>query len=176
VATVRDLGHDALTRAVAENLYKLMAYKDEYEVARLYADGQFAADLGKTFKGGRIKVWLAPPILARKGPDGRPRKMAFGGWMLKYGFPALAKLKGLRGGAFDIFGASDERRTERRLIAQYEAGLDRIVAELTPDRLVLAVEIAGIPDQIRGYGHVKDAATAGARAIETKLWDRWVAA
>ena len=173
IAAVRAAGRDALTRAAAINLYKLMAYKDEYEVARLYADGGFAADVGETFKGGRLKVWLAPPLIARRGPDGRPRKMAFGGWMLKYGFPVLAKLKGLRGGAFDLFGTSDERRTERKLIAKYEADLDRIVAELTPARADLALQIAAVPDQIRGYGHVKDAAVAAAGVIEAKLWDRW---
>ena len=87
-----------LTRAAAVNLYKLMAYKDEYEVARLYTDGRFATALAGTFKGGKTKVWLAPPLLAPKGPDGKPKKIAFGGWILDVGFPVLAKLKGLRGG------------------------------------------------------------------------------
>jgi indolepyruvate ferredoxin oxidoreductase len=177
VATVRaaeaPLGATALTRAVAVNLYKLMAYKDEYEVARLYADGRFAGELGKTFTGGEAKVWLAPPFLAPKDRRGHPRKIAFGGWMLKYGFPVLAKLKGLRGGPFDLFGASAERKMERALIADYEASLDRLVAGLTPERLPLAVKIAEVPAEIRGFGHVKDAAVKTAKKTEAALWARW---
>jgi indolepyruvate ferredoxin oxidoreductase len=167
------LGGEALTRAAAVNLYKLMAYKDEYEVARLYADGRFAGELGQTFTGGAAKVWLAPPILAPKDKDGRPRKMAFGGWMLKYGFPALAKLKGLRGGPFDLFGASPERRMERSLIADYEATLDRLSAGLTAERLPRAVKIAQVPGEIRGFGHVKEAAVEKARKMEAALWAKW---
>src|SRR6185503_16350325 len=90
-------GTEALTRAAAISLYKLMAYKDEYEVARLYSDGRFAKYRAETFKGGKAKVWLSPPLLARKGPDGKPVKMAFSPWMLDLAFPTLAKLKGLRG-------------------------------------------------------------------------------
>jgi indolepyruvate ferredoxin oxidoreductase len=177
VAAVRaaeaPLGGMALTRAAAVNLYKLMAYKDEYEVARLYADGRFADELGKTFTGGKAKVWLAPPILAPKDRHGHPRKMAFGGWMLKYGFPVLARLKGLRGGPLDLFGASAERRMERALIAGYEASLDRLIAGLTPERLLLAVKIAQLPAEIRGFGHVKDAAVKTAKKTEAALWARW---
>ncbi|HEX3701218.1 MAG TPA: indolepyruvate ferredoxin oxidoreductase family protein, partial [Phenylobacterium sp.] len=98
------LGSDALTRTVAVNLYKLMAYKDEYEVARLFTDGRFAAYRAGTFKGGKTKLWLSPPVLAPKGPDGKPRKLAFGGWMLDAAFPVLARLKGLRGTPLDLFG------------------------------------------------------------------------
>jgi indolepyruvate ferredoxin oxidoreductase len=166
-------GSEALTRAVATNLYKLMAYKDEYEVARLYADGRFAAEKAKTFKGGRAKVWLAPPILGPKDDKGRPRKIAFGGWMLDYGFPVLAKLKGLRGTSLDLFGYSEERRMERKLIADYEAGLDRLLGGLTPARLPLAIQLAQVPQQIRGFGHVKDASVAVAKAEEGKLWKAW---
>ena len=166
-------GGDFLTRAVATNLYKLMAYKDEYEVARLYADGRFAGELGQTFSGGKVKVWLAPPLLAPKDRNGKPRKIAFGGWLLTYGFPTLAKLKGLRGGPFDLFGAGEERRTERALITAYEATLDRLCAGLTPDRLPLALRIAAIPADIRGYGHVKDAAIKAAKAAEAALWAKW---
>ncbi len=167
------LGGETLTRAVAVNLYKLMAYKDEYEVARLYADGSFASDLDRTLKGGTLKVWLAPPLLTGKGRDGRPRKMAFGGWMLKRGFPLLARLKGLRGGPLDVFGASEERRMERDLIARYEASLDRIAAELTPARLAVAVQIASIPDQIRGYGPVKAVAAKAVEEVRSSLWAKW---
>jgi len=167
------LGGEALTRAAAIHLYRLMAYKDEYEVARLYVDGRFKTELAHTFAGGKMKVWLAPPVLAPKGHDGKPRKIAFGGWMLRYGFPLLAKLKGLRGGPFDLFGATAERRTERALIAGYEATLDRLAAGLTADRLSQAVKIAQVPGEIRGFGHVKDAAIATARATEAALWAKW---
>ena len=111
--------------------------------------------------------------MAGKGKDGRPRKMAFGGWMLTAGFPVLAKLKGLRGGPLDLFGASEERRMERGLIADYEAGLDRLVAGLTAERLPLAVKIAAAPDAIRGYGFVKEGAVKTAKAAEAGLWRAW---
>jgi indolepyruvate ferredoxin oxidoreductase len=166
-------GSEALTRAVAVNLYKLMAYKDEYEVARLYSDGRFQAYRNGTFKGGKAKVWLAPPLIARKGPDGRPKKIAFGGWMLDAAFPAMARMKGLRGTALDIFGYTAERKMERGLIADYEAGLRKLVAGLTPERLETATRIAAIPQKIRGYGHVKDASVGPAKAEEKALWGRW---
>jgi indolepyruvate ferredoxin oxidoreductase len=153
-----------------------MAYKDEYEVARLYADGRFAAWRAETFKGGRAKVLLAPPILAPRDAEGRPRKMAFGGWMLRWGFPALARLKGLRGTPFDVFGHSAERRAERALIAEYEADVARLLEDLTSGRLALAVQIASIPDQIRGFGHVKAASIKTAAAGRERLWDRWESA
>jgi len=162
-----------LTRAAAVNLYKLMAYKDEYEVARLYTDGRFAAELAGTFKGGKARVWLAPPIIGAKGPDGKPKKIAFGGWMLDYAFPLMAKMKGLRGGPFDIFGATEERQMERGLMADYEVTLDRLSAGLRPETAALAVKIAEIPQAIRGYGHVKDASVVTAKAAEAKLWEQW---
>jgi indolepyruvate ferredoxin oxidoreductase len=167
------LGGEALTRAVATSLYKLMAIKDEYEVARLYSDGRFAEQLGATFKGGKAKVLLAPPMLSGKDENGHLKKRAFGGWMLRWGFPTLAKLKGLRGGALDVFGHTEERKAERKLLADYEAGLDRLVAGLTAANLPLAVKIARVPDQIRGYGHVKDAAMATAKTEAAKLWAEW---
>ncbi|MBS0334744.1 MAG: indolepyruvate ferredoxin oxidoreductase family protein, partial [Proteobacteria bacterium] len=167
------LNSQALTRAVAVNLYKLMAYKDEYEVARLYTDGRFQAYRNETFKGGKARVWLSPPLLARKGPDGRPKKMAFGGWMLDAAFPVLAKLKGLRGGPLDVFGKTAERKMERGLIADYEAGLTKLVAGLSPERLDTAVRIAAIPQKIRGFGHIKEASVGPAKAEEKALWSRW---
>jgi indolepyruvate ferredoxin oxidoreductase len=167
------LGTDSLTRAVAVNLYKLMAYKDEYEVARLYTDGRFAAYRAGTFKGGKAKVWLSPPLLAPKDAEGRPKKIAFGGWMLDAAFPVLAKLKGLRGTPFDLFGYTPERKLERQLIAEYEAGLGRLLAGLTPERLATAVKIASVPQQIRGYGHIKDASVGPAKADEKRLWKEW---
>jgi indolepyruvate ferredoxin oxidoreductase len=177
IATVREaeakLGSGTLTRAAAINLFKLMAIKDEYEVARLYSDGRFAAALAKTFTGGKAKVLLAPPMLSPKDDKGQPRKLAFGPWMLRWGFPTLAKLKGLRGGPLDLFGASAERKAERRLLADYEATLDKLAAGLTTERLLLAAKIASVPDQIRGFGHVKDAAMAEAKAEEATLWAQW---
>jgi len=167
------LGGEALTRAVADNLHKLMAIKDEYEVARLYTDGRFAAYRAETFKSGKAKVWLSPPILAPKDSEGRPRKMAFGAWMLNAGFPILARLKGLRGTPLDVFGWSEERRTERRLLADYEAGLGLLVAGLTPERLPLAVKIAKVPQSIRGFGHVKAASIGPTKAEAAKLWGEW---
>jgi indolepyruvate ferredoxin oxidoreductase len=167
------LGSEALTRAVAISLYKLMAYKDEYEVARLHSDGRFAAYRAETFKGGKTKVWLAPPLLGRKGPDGKPMKMAFPGWMLDAVFPVLARLKGLRGSALDVFGMTGERRTERALITEYEAQVDRLAAGLTADRLPLAVKIAAFPQAIRGFGHVKEASLGPAKAEAKRLWKDW---
>ena len=167
------LNSEALTRAVAVNLYKLMAYKDEYEVARLYTDGRFQAYRNETFTGGKTKVWLAPPLIARKGPDGRPKKIAFGGWMLDAAFPLMARMKGLRGTGLDIFGYTDERKMERGLIKDYEAALARITSGLTPERLPTAIQIAAIPQKIRGYGHIKEASVAPAKAEEKALWGRW---
>jgi indolepyruvate ferredoxin oxidoreductase len=167
------LGATDLTRAVAVSLYKLMAYKDEYEVARLYSDGRFAAYRAETFKGGKAKVWLSPPLLARKGPDGKPRKMAFSPWMLDLVFPTLSKLKGLRGGPLDIFGLTAERKMERGLIREFEADVDRLAAGLTKDNHHLSVQIAQVPQSIRGYGHVKDASVGPARAQAKQLWKAW---
>lgn len=167
------LGSTDLTRAAAVSLYKLMAYKDEYEVARLYSDGRFADYRAQTFKGGKAKVWLAPPLLARRGPDGKPKKMAFSPWMLDLAFPTLAKLKGLRGGPLDVFGRTAERRMERGLIADFEADLDRLVAGLDADRHHIAVKLAQVPQQIRGFGHVKDASVGPAKAEAKRLWKEW---
>jgi indolepyruvate ferredoxin oxidoreductase len=167
------LGSEALTRAVAVNLYKLMAYKDEYEVARLYTDGRFAAYRGETFKGGKAKVWLSPPLLAPKGPDGRPKKIAFGGWMLDAAFPTLAKLKGLRGTPLDIFGYTAERKMERGLIRDYEAGVAKLLAGLSAERLPVSVQIASVPEAIRGFGHIKEASVKPAKAEEARLWKQW---
>jgi indolepyruvate ferredoxin oxidoreductase len=163
----------ALTRAVAVNLYKLMAYKDEYEVARLYTDGRFQAYRNETFRGGKTTVWLAPPLVARKGKDGRPQKIAFGGWMLDAAFPLMARMKGLRGTALDLFGYTAERRMERGLIKDYEATLARLTSGLTHERLATAIQIAAIPQKIRGYGHIKEASVGPAKAEEKALWGRW---
>ena len=163
----------AATRAAAHQLFRLMAIKDEYEVARLYTDGRFAKALGETLTGGAAKVWLSPPLLAPKDEAGKPRKMAFGAWTLTGLFPILARLKGLRGGPLDLFGASEERRQERRLLADYEAALDRLTAGLTPERANLAVEIARAPGSVRGFGHVKLKALQAFRPRFEELLARW---
>jgi indolepyruvate ferredoxin oxidoreductase len=159
-----------LTAAVARNLFKLMAYKDEYEVARLYTSGEFESKVKAQFTGDyRLSFHLAPPLFARKDPTtGLPRKMRFGPSMMQ-AFKLLAKLKGLRGTPFDIFGYSDERRTERQLIADYQAMLGDVLARLTPDNHATAVRLAAVPDQIRGFGHVKERNLAAAEKARTEL-------
>jgi indolepyruvate ferredoxin oxidoreductase len=168
-------GRCGLAEAIARNLFKLMAYKDEYEVARLYADGAFLRRVAEEFDGERLRFafHLAPPLLARRDPrTGVPRKITFGPWMLT-GFKLLMRLKFLRGTAFDPFGYSAERRLERKLIADYEATLDELFAKLDADNHHLAVAIAAIPEKIRGFGHVKERHLAAAKADETTLLDQF---
>jgi indolepyruvate ferredoxin oxidoreductase len=167
-------GKCGLAEAVARNLFKLMAYKDEYEVARLYSNGAFLRQAAAEFDGNlKFTFHLAPPLLARRDPaTGELRKMTFGPWMMRV-FGLLAKLKVLRGTAFDPFGRSEERRTERKLVADYEAALDEIVAKLTPDNHHLAVGIAAIPEKIRGFGHVKMRHLVTAKADEAVLIDQF---
>ncbi len=165
----------ALTEAVARNLFKLMAYKDEYEVARLYTDGHFARQVAATFEPGplRYEFHLAPPLLAKTDPTtGAPRKMTFGPWMME-AFRWLAKGRRLRGTAFDPFGYTHERRTERRLIAAYEALLDEIAGTLTAGNHALAVGLAAVPEKIRGYGHVKARHLEAAKREEADLLARY---
>ncbi|MGO4664651.1 indolepyruvate ferredoxin oxidoreductase family protein [Bosea sp. 2RAB26] len=172
-------GQSALAESVARYLFKLMAYKDEYEVARLYADGSFQKQVAATFEkdsasGERLRYefHLAPPLLAKVDPHtGLPRKMSFGPWMMK-AFGLLAKLKGLRGTAFDIFGRTEERRTERRLIAEYDALIGELVNRLTPENHALCVALTAIPEKIRGFGHVKERHLKQAKAEETDLLAR----
>ena len=172
-------GEQALAESAARHLFKLMAYKDEYEVARLYADGSFQRQVEATFEPTsasgaplRYEFNLAPPLLARTDPrTGAPRKISFGPWMMS-AFGLLAKLKGLRGRAFDIFGYTQERRTERRLIAECEALLAEIAGRLTPQNHALCVALAAIPDKIRGFGHVKARHLAAAKAEEAQLLAR----
>ncbi|HMA15667.1 MAG TPA: indolepyruvate ferredoxin oxidoreductase family protein, partial [Kiloniellaceae bacterium] len=166
----RTPGSSAFAEAVARYYFKLLAVKDEYEVARLYADPQFARSLKDQFEGGyRLSFHLAPPLVARRDPDsGHLQKREFGAWMLP-AFRVLAKLKGLRGTAFDIFGYSAERRMERRLIADYEAVIGELLAGLTADNHALAVELAAIPEKIRGFGHVREAHVEAAKACEADL-------
>ncbi|GGF78012.1 MFS transporter [Azorhizobium oxalatiphilum] len=163
-------GRTGLTEAVARYAYKLMAYKDEYEVARLFADGAFQRQVDAAFEGElRYEFHLAPPLFARLDPNtGEPRKIRFGPWMMK-AFGHLAKLKGLRGTPFDIFGYSHERRTERALIRDYERTLAELLEGLSRDTHATAVAIASIPEKIRGYGHVKERHLAAAKAEEAAL-------
>jgi indolepyruvate ferredoxin oxidoreductase len=167
----RDRGFgDELPRAVAINYAKLLAYKDEYEVARLYTDGRFEQQLRDQFDGDfKISFNLAPPLLGG-GTDalGRPRKRAFGAWMMPL-FRMLARLRGLRGTAFDIFGRSADRRLERELIAAYERDVDTALGALSPVTLDTAVELLSLPDRVRGYGPVKEKSAREAKLRHAQL-------
>jgi indolepyruvate ferredoxin oxidoreductase len=165
-----------LTRAVAAQLRKLMAYKDEYEVARLYTDGAFEKQLAEQFEGSpRLEFYMAPPALVRPkdgSPAAAPRKRRFGPWM----FPLLRVLahgRRLRGTALDPFGRTAERRLERSLIDDYETRIAELLAGLSTETLPVAVAIANVPASIRGYGHVKLASLAIARAREKELLNRF---
>ena len=170
----RARGFSGLTEAVARNLFALLAYKDEYEVARLYTDGAFVKKLQRQFEGSfTLQYHLAPPLLASRDPlTGEPRKRAFGPWMLQV-FKLLARLRGLRGTVFDIFGYTKERRMERRLIAEYEAILRELAVGLTPDNHALAIEIASLPAKMRGFGHVKQRNVESTKACEAELLGQW---
>ncbi|USG62653.1 indolepyruvate ferredoxin oxidoreductase family protein [Sneathiella marina] len=167
-------GSTALSGAVARYFYKLMAYKDEYEVARLYTDGVFSAKIKDQFEGDfKLKFHLAPPVFAKRHEEtGHLVKKEFGPWMLK-AFGVLAKLRFLRGTALDPFGKSHERKSERALIGEYEATLLELCETLSADNLLLAAEIAEVPEQIRGYGHVKEQHLAIARALREDLLSRY---
>jgi len=164
-----------LTEAVARSLFKLMAYKDEYEVGRLYTNGHFARQVASTFEGEnlRYEFHLAPPLFARKDKStGLPRKMRFGPWVLT-AFGVLARLKGLRGTALDLFGYSHERRTERQLIRDYEKLLDEILSKLDARNHAVAVGLADIPQKIRGFGHIKARNLEAAKKEEAALLARF---
>ncbi len=149
------LGKTTLTEAVARYLFKLMAYKDEYEVARLHTDTGFLNRVNAMFEGDfKLNYHLAPPLLASRNDKGELQKQQFGPWMLT-GFRLLAKLKGLRGTLFDVFGRTEERKMERALIAEYRASLEEVLLSLNAENHATAVEIARIPELIKGYGHVK---------------------
>ena len=168
-------GKSGLAEAVARYAFKLMAYKDEYEVARLYAEPSFLAQVKNEVAGDnlRLKFHLAPPLLARKDKvTGVAKKMTFGPWMLP-AFRVLAKFKFLRGTAFDVFGYSEERRTERKLVSDYEALLAEIVAKLNPENHAVAVGLANIPEKIRGFGHVKARHLLAAKADEAALLEQF---
>ncbi len=163
-----------LATAVARNYFKLLAYKDEYEVARMHASAEFRAQLLSSFEGPvRLSFHLAPPLFARRDPrTGIPRKVRVGPWMMG-AFKLLARLKFLRGTALDPFGFTTERRTERACIQQYEAQVRKILDGLSASRLATAIELAKIPDRIRGFGHVKQRNQQLAASAESTLWERW---
>ena len=167
------LGKTALTEAVARNLFKLMAYKDEYEVARLHTDPAFLEKIAAQFEGDfSLKVHLAPPMLAKKNERGELVKRPYGPFMFT-AFRWLAKFKGLRGTALDLFGRTGERRMERALIEQYRADVDTLVGGLNTERHALALDIARVPEQIKGFGHVKERNAKAAAARREALWARW---
>ncbi|WP_288730056.1 indolepyruvate ferredoxin oxidoreductase family protein [uncultured Pseudoxanthomonas sp.] len=171
--SARAPGSTALTEAVARYLFKLMAYKDEYEVARLYTSGEFQRQLEQQFEGDyTLQFHLAPPLLAKRNAKGELVKRAYGPWMLR-AFGVLARLKFLRGGVFDVFGRSAERRTERQLIEDYRRTVASLLDTLDAERLPLAVRIASLPEQIRGYGHIKERHLHAARAQEAQLLAQW---
>ena len=162
-----------LTEAVARSLFKLMAYKDEYEVARLHTESDFLKRVADQFDGSyQLRFHLAPPILGERDPQtGHLKKREFGPWMLGV-FRILAKLRRLRGTRFDIFARSEERRTERRLIGEYEAVIDEIVTRLAPANHAAAVELASLPLEIRGFGHIKEQNLSRIKAKQAGLLNR----
>jgi indolepyruvate ferredoxin oxidoreductase len=175
VATIRsketslnaENNHLKLTESVAKNLFKLMSYKDEYEVARLHSNGDFEKKIASMFEGDyKLNYHLAPPLIAKKNDKGELQKQQFGPWMLT-SFKLLSKLKGLRGTAFDIFGKTSERKMEQALIADYLDTMNLVSSKLNLDNhselLPMALELANIPDSIKGFGHVKEKSAATAR-------------
>jgi indolepyruvate ferredoxin oxidoreductase len=150
-------GRSGLAEAVAKSLYKLMAYKDEYEVGRLYSDGDFLKKLGAQFEGDyKLSFHLAPPLFADRDPTtGELKKREYGGWVMPM-FRVLAAMKHLRGGKFDVFGYTAERRMERRLIGEYQATVETLLATLDQNNHALALQIAALPETMRGFGHVKE--------------------
>ena len=162
-----------LTMAVAKSYSKLMAYKDEYEVARLYTDGRFIDKLKAQFEGNfSVKFNLAPPLLSRKDEHGHLIKAEYGSWVWR-AFGVLAKLKALRGTRLDLFGYSAERKRERALIDSYRDTILALLATLNADNHAVAVELASLPEKIRGFGHVKDAAMVVAHEEEQRLSVRY---
>ncbi|OPF64958.1 indolepyruvate ferredoxin oxidoreductase family protein [Hydrogenophaga sp. H7] len=167
------LGKTSLTEAVARYLFKLMAYKDEYEVARLHTDPAFRAQIAEQFEGDyRLQLHLAPPLFAKTNDKGELIKQTYGPWMLK-AMSVLARFKGLRGTALDVFGRTEERRTERELIVQYRADIEGLLAGLNADSHALVLEVARLPEQIRGFGHVKARHLAAVQTRREQLLAQW---
>ncbi|MGN5479297.1 DUF6537 domain-containing protein [Cupriavidus basilensis] len=167
------MGSTRLTEAVARSLFKLMAYKDEYEVARLHTGTAFRKQIESMFEGKvRLVHHLAPPLFAKKNDKGELVKGTYGPWM-RTAFGALARFKGLRGTAFDPFGYTAERKEERALIAEYRRGIEKLLPTLSAQNLELALEIARLPMDIRGYGHVKARNLAAVRTRRERLAAQW---
>jgi indolepyruvate ferredoxin oxidoreductase len=174
VEAARTPGKSGLADAVGRYLFKLMAYKDEYEVARLYADDSFTKQVSSELGGEHLRLYvhLAPPLLARADKlTGEPKKMTFGPWIFPM-FRLLAKCKFLRGTAFDPFGYTAERRREHALVREYEMMLEEVLARLNPDNHDVAVALAAIPEKIRGFGHVKTRHLKAAKAEEVALLEQ----
>jgi indolepyruvate ferredoxin oxidoreductase len=167
----------ALSEAVARVYAQLLAYKDEYEVARLYTDGSFRKQLESQFEGDyRVEYQLAPPLFARRDPEtGRLRKHGYGRWIVP-GFRLLAALRSLRGTPLDVFGYLPERRRERAWIARYESAIEELLANLRSDNLSLARDIAALPEGVRGFDVVKDRNAEGVEKRLTSLLERFRAA
>ena len=163
-------GRSGLAEAVAKSLYKLMAYKDEYEVGRLYSDGDFHKKLGAQFEGDyKLTFHLAPPLFADRDPTtGELKKREFGGWVMPL-FRLLASMKHLRGGKLDLFGYTAERRMERRLIGDYQATIETLLTTLDHNNHALALQIAALPEAMRGFGHVKEKNVKTAKDREATL-------
>ncbi len=162
-----------LTDAVARQYARLLAVKDEYEVARLYTDGEFARTLASQFERfDGVHFHMAPPLFARRGPDGKPRKIRIGKWLMPV-LKLMAGARAVRGSWIDPFGHTEERRIERQLARDYEATIIELLGSLNNDNRDLAVTIALVPERIRGYGHVKLANVASERAREKGLLERW---
>jgi indolepyruvate ferredoxin oxidoreductase len=163
-----------LAEAVARNYFRLLAYKDEYEVARLHSDPAFRSKIAAQFDGDyKLNFHLAPPLLSKTDPlTGHPKKKQYGPWMMT-AFSALSKLKGLRGTAFDVFGRTAERRMERQLIAEYEALIEELLARLDRDNHSVAVQLASLPDEIRGFGYIKEDNLGKARVRWSELLARF---
>ena len=173
VGKARHARGDKFAEAIARSYYKLLAYKDEYEVGRLYSDGRFKAAFEAQFSAGAIKVQLAPPFLGGiDAATGRPRKRSFGPWILT-AFGLLAKGKRLRGTALDPFGYTAERRSERADIAAFEADVEKLLAGVTDNNIGLAIAIAQLPMDVRGFGPVKQAARASVAERRDRLWSQW---
>ncbi|HSW20690.1 MAG TPA: indolepyruvate ferredoxin oxidoreductase family protein [Ramlibacter sp.] len=167
------LGKTSLAEAVARYLFKLMAYKDEYEVARLHTETGFQERIAAQFEGDyKVNYHLAPPLLARRNAKGELQKRKYGPAM-GLAFRALARLRGLRGTPFDPFGRTEERRSERELIEQYRRSIDEILLGLDSENHALALDVARVPEQIRGFGHVKERHLAPARARWSDLMGQW---
>ena len=166
-------GGTRLAEAVARYYFKLMAYKDEYEVARLYTDPAFMEKIRSQFEGDyQLKFYLAPPMFAKRDNNGELVKKQYGPWMFK-AFGLLAKLKGLRGTALDVFGGTEERRTERALIAEYRSTVAGLLGSLSKANLDTAIALASVPEDVRGYGHVKERHLKAAREKQAALLANW---